>query len=186
MRKKIMALMMALTLALAYTGCSNNNDQNTTDNHTPMENMGQAAGDMADGIGQGAQDMVEGMADGMKAMADGIMAGGAQLMDVEENMFVSTYGIDKSKYADVRIMASKEDGVEEIILIQAKDEANLEEAKADLEKRKETILASYKSTNSDMYAVAEKAVIKTRGNYAALIVAENTAQAEKAFDSLKI
>lgn len=200
--KKAAAIVLALTLSLSMlTACRSNNNGNNTTNQPPTNTsgttnpvsttnpageVGQGVGDAVGGVVQGAGEVIGGVAMGIAGIVGGIGNEAERLTDVDEAHYQTTYGIDKSKYEEVAIKAGAgETEAREIILIKAKDENNLKEAVADLEARKKALDTTWKN-NEQQYKRVQSAIVKTKGNYAVLIVAENAAEAEKAFDSLNL
>ncbi|MGI6030749.1 MAG: DUF4358 domain-containing protein [Eubacteriales bacterium] len=191
--KKAAAILLTLVLCgTMLTACGNDNSSTTDPSNspsqttTPGENMMDDAENMVEDITQGAGEAIKGVADGMAGILMGVGDEAQSLTDVEESMWKDDYGIDANKYEEVAVKAAP-DGSEarEIILIRAKDEANLQEAVTDLENRKKQLEEKWKGDETQLKRV-QSAVVKTKGDYAVLIVAENAAEAEKAFDSLSM
>lgn len=195
--KKVITAVAALALILGtMTACA---DENTTQ-QTPttdgaLQQMEDGVGDVAEGVGDAVGDVgnavgdvVQGAADGMQNMLNALGDGARDFMEVDENEYLTTYGIDRSKYEEVVIRSIPTDsGRGEMILIRAKDEGeNLQQAVNDLEARKTKLEQQWNDDMTDQNGTMNDIIVRTRGPYAVLIAAENTAEAQKAFDSMDI
>lgn len=195
--KKAITAAAALALVLGtMTACANKNTtQQTPTTDGALQQMEDGVGDVAQGVGdavgdvgRAAGDLVQGAANGMQHMLDALGDGARDFVEVDEQEYLNTYGIDRSKYEEVVIRSiPTESGVGEIILIRAKDEGeNLQQAVADLEARKTALQQQWSDGVADQHELVNSAVVRTRGPYAALIAAQNAAEAQKAFDSMDI
>lgn len=195
--KKAITAAAALALVLGtMTACANKNTtQQTPTTEGALQQMEDGVGDVAQGVGdavgdvgRAAGDLVQGAANGMQHMLDALGEGARDFVEVDEQEYLNTYGIDRSKYEEVVIRSiPTESGVGEIILIRAKDEGeNLQQAVADLEARKTALQQQWSDGVADQHELVNSAVVRTRGPYAALIAAQNAAEAQKAFDSMDI
>lgn len=195
--KKMITAAVALALMLStMTACA---DENTTQ-QTPttdgaLQQMQDGVGDMADGMGDAMDDMgdavgdvVRGAADGMQHMMEAMGDGARDFMEVDESEYLTTYGIDRSKYEEVLIRSIPTDsGRGEMILIHAKDEGeNLQQAVNDLEARKAALEQQWNDDMTGQNGQMNDIIVRTRGSYAVLIAAKNAEEAQKAFDSMDV
>ncbi len=195
--KKAITAAAALALIMGtMTACANENtNQQTPTTDGALQQMEQGVGDVVGGVGeavgdvgQAAGDVVRDAAHGMERMLDAMGEGAKDFVEVGESEYLTTYGIDRSKYEEVVIRSvPTESGVGEMILIRAKDEGeNLQQAVDDLEARKTALQQQWSDGVADQHELVNSAVVRTRGPYAVLIAAKNTAEAQKAFDSMDI
>lgn len=118
-----------------------------------------------------------------KGMVDALGDVGREFTKIGEETYMDVYKLDKSKYEDVMVYGSPvNEKAHEMIVIKAKDAANLEEAKKDLEARKAALEEQWKDKLPEQYEMVQKAVIRTKDNYAALIIAPDVQKAQEAFD----
>lgn len=195
--KKAITAVMALALILGtMTACANKNTtQQTPTTDGALQQMEDGVGDVAEGVGNAVGDVghavgdvVKGAADGMQHMLDALGDGARDFTEVNESEYLTTYGIDRSKYEEVVIRSIPTDsGRGEMILIRAKDEGeNLKQAVADLEARKTALEQQWNDGMTDQNVQMDDIIVRTRGTYAVLIAAQNSAEAQKAFDSMDI
>ncbi len=179
--KRIILTISILSLVLVLAACANKAEVPPADGNV-TDNPKNPVNDVVDGV----QNATMSLNDSATRMLEGMGEEAKIYSDVSPDMYLGTYGIDKGKYGDVIVKgAPLETNANEIIIIKARDEANLKEAVADLEKRKAEIQGKWKDTTAPQYKAASNAIVKTKGNYAVLIVADSYAEAEKVFDSLE-
>ena len=119
----------------------------------------------------------------VKGMVTALGDVGEDFVQITEDTYMDVYKLDKSKYEDVMVYGSPVNvKANEMIVIKAKDAANLEEAKKDLEARKAALEEQWKTYLPEQYEMVQNAVIRTKDNYAALIVAPDVQKAQEAFD----
>lgn len=92
------------------------------------------------------------------------------------------YGIDPAKYEDVLIYGTMLNvKSNEIILIKAKDEAGVAQAKQDLTNRRNTVLKTWEHYLPDQYELAQQSQIVSSGNYVAFICSPDVNKVVSAF-----
>lgn len=110
------------------------------------------------------------------------LGGGVMISQIPEDLYADVYHIDPANFADVSIYASLINvKATEIIVVKAKDEAGLEDARAAFAKRQETLDNVWSHYLQDQYELVKNSITATDGLYAAYIVAEKAPEAEQAF-----
>lgn len=118
----------------------------------------------------------------MTKMLSVLPAGSHNMSELPSELYAEVYGIDPSQFEDVLVYGSMMNvKANEVILIKAKDSASLNTAVNLLQKRKATLKSTWEHYLQDQYELVQASVIKTSGNYAALIVTQDVNNVASAF-----
>ena len=94
------------------------------------------------------------------------------------------YGLEPEDYDGVLLYyPTSSMSVEELLVLKLSDTAQRDAVESALQARVASQIASFEGYGPDQVAMLEKSVIEVRGNYALLVVAEDTASVLRAFEN---
>ncbi len=115
-------------------------------------------------------------------LADALLTGltfQEELIELDASMAEQLYGLEADKFTKQIIYASSGATSDEVILLEAGEETDMEEVKALLEQRVSDQKDNFESYRPDQMEAINHAVIKINGRYAALVICGNWEGAEK-------
>lgn len=93
------------------------------------------------------------------------------LEEIPQELYKDVYGVNSADFKDVKIYGTMISvKANEIIVIKAENSKELDKAVSVLNQRKDTVYKTWEKYLPDQFEMVKKGVIKTNGNYAALII----------------
>ncbi len=124
------------------------------------------------------------VSDLMSRMVGALPAGSHSMSAIPSDLYAGVYQIDPSAYESVLVYGETMNvKANEIIVIKAKDSANLSEAKAALNNRLSVLKEQWKNYLPDQYELVKAGTVTTKGLYATLVIAQGGQSAVSAFNS---
>ena len=176
--KRFLILLMALTMMLTMAACGGDDTQEAADpagaGSSQTETQDPATEEPADGV-----DL-----DALKAqmLSD---AGITDYIDVPAENAVSTYGLDAAQVVSTAAFNAMTGGAfpEEVVMVQATDEAAAADVAAKLEARLDSIAQQAASYDPDSLELAENCDVVTSGVYVGLFFSQHYDAMVSAFQS---
>lgn len=120
----------------------------------------------------------------MSQMIGALPSGSHTMSAIPSDLYAGVYQIDPSAYEDVLVYGETMNvKANEIIVIKAKDSANLSEAVAALNNRLAALEQQWKNYLPDQYELVKAGTVTTKGLYATLVIAQGGQSAVAAFNS---
>lgn len=124
------------------------------------------------------------VSDLMSRMIGALPSGSHTMSAIPSDLYAGVYQIDPSAYEDVLVYGETMNvKANEIIVIKAKDSANLSEAVAALNNRLAALEQQWKNYLPDQYELVKAGTVTTKGLYATLVIAQGGQSAVAAFNS---
>lgn len=106
------------------------------------------------------------------------------LVEMPSNLYAGVYQIDPAQFEEVLIYGAMINvSANEIIVIKAKDQNNLNQAVSALQNRKASQAKQYQNYLADQYELIQRGTVTTNGLYATLVIANQSSRALSAFQS---
>lgn len=189
------AAVLALTLVLTLSGCGGNRNTEPTETETTttetentetnQSGTNQSGTNQNDPAAETSTQPIEDV--DLAALADQMLsdAGITDTIPVSADSLASVYGIDGSKIVSSAAYNASANGAfpQEIVMIEATDEAAAGDIAAQLTSRLESIATQAASYDPDSLALAEKCSVITSGDYVGLFFSEHYDQLAGAFQS---
>lgn len=120
----------------------------------------------------------------MNKMVSALPADSHNMSEIPSDLYAGVYQIDPSAFDQVLVYGSMMNvKANEMIVIKAKNSANLNEAKSALSNRLATLKEQWKNYLPDQYEIVKAGTVTTKGLYAALVIAQDGQKAVSAFNS---
>lgn len=120
----------------------------------------------------------------MSAMIGAMDSSTHNLTQMPSELYAGVYQIDPANFEEVLIYGSAmSTRANEIIVIKATDQANLNQAVAALQNRKAMQEKQYQNYLADQYELVKQGTVTTQGLYATLVIAEQSSSAVSAFQN---
>lgn len=178
--KKLLAVLMILTMVLSLVACGSSEEPETTaeEQNVVTEAAEENAETKAKPQSNGPVDVVK-VKDDMLAKFEI-----ADAIELNEDLLLNQYGITAEQVlAQGSFIVSTGLFPAEIVMVEAVDEAAAEQVAEKLNTRLDSLKAQSKSYDPESYEIAQACQVLTEGNYVAMFFSEDGAEMEELYNS---